>query len=211
MQCYRKLILSGSLLAVVCALSGARALAVTPFAITATDVTMPSSGLGSSEFTVSGIPGAGTVTIGCAYSGPATVAKIPQVCGVVGSPTIPVPPSETTFSGTILFVPFGQTPPPGLGKLHGSPLLSGHLPAACLAMAGALMLGFSFRRRARRWLAMVVFATVALVGLAGINGCVEGNIMTPGTYQYTISAAWTSSSPAILSLQTTTNINVTVP
>ena len=210
MHCTRKLILAGSLFAVACALSGVHALAVAPFAITATDVTMPSSGLGSSEFTVTGIPGAGNVTIGCAYSGPATVAKIPQYCGTVGAPTIPVPSGETTFSGTILFVPYGQVPPPGMGELRGSPLTSGHLPAACLAMAGALMLGFSFRRRARRWLAMVVFATVALAGLAGISGCVVGNIMTPGTYQYTISAAFNNPLNNVITT-TTTNINVTVP
>ncbi|HME58436.1 MAG TPA: hypothetical protein VKF63_08855 [Terracidiphilus sp.] len=211
MQCHRKLILFGSLFAIVCWLSGVRALAVTPYAITATNVTMPSSGYGTSQFTVSGIPGAGTVTIGCAYSGPVTVAKIPQFCGVVGAPGIPVPAGETTFSGNILFVPFGQVPPPGLAELRLTPHHSGHLPATALALAGALMLGFSFRRRARRWLAMIVFATVTLVGLAGISGCIEGNVMTPGTYQYTISAAWTASGPVILSQLATTNINVTVP
>jgi hypothetical protein len=211
MQCHRKLILAASLLAVVCRLSGVRALAVTPYAITATNVTMPTSGLGSSQYTVTGIPGAGSVTIGCAYSGPVTVAKIPQFCGTVGAPTIPVPAGETTFSGTILFVPFGQVPPPGLGKLRGAPLPSGHLPAACLALAGALLLGFSFRCRARRWLAMVVFATVTLAGLAGISGCIVGNVMTPGTYQYTISAVYAPSPQTPLEALATTNINVTVP
>jgi hypothetical protein len=210
MQGNRKLILAGSLLAIVCGLSGLRALAVTPYAITASNVTMPSSGLGSSQFTVSGIPGAGAVTIGCVYSGPVTVAKIPQLCGPVGAPTIPVPAGETTFSGTILFVPFGQAPPPGLGKLRGAPLPSGHLPATCLALAGALLLGFGFRRRARRWLTMVVFAAGTLVGLAGISGCVKVDIMTPGTYQYTISAGFIETGTNVIQTAIT-NINVTVP
>ncbi len=211
MQCHRKLILVATLFAVICGLSGAPALAVTPYAITATNVTMPTSGYGISQYTVAGIPDAGTVTISCAYSGPVTEAKIPQFCGPVGAPGIPVPAGETTFSGNILFIPYGQTPPPGMGKLRGMPLPLGHLPAAGLALAGALLLGFGFRRRARRWLNMVLLVAGTLAGLAGISGCTAGNPMTPGTYQYTISAAWTASSPSILSEQTTTTISVTVP
>src|ERR1035441_8166797 len=114
MQKSRLFVSLGSLVAVICGLSGARALASTPYAITATNVTMPSSGYGSSQFTVTGIPGAGTVTIGCLYTGPITAAKIPEYCGTVGAPGIPVQAGETTFSGTILFIPYGQMPPPGL-------------------------------------------------------------------------------------------------
>jgi hypothetical protein len=205
------LVLAGSLLAVSLGLSGAFAQTATPYAITATNVTMPTTGYGNSQYTVSGIPGAGTVTISCAYSGPTTVAKIPQYCGPVGAPGIPVPAGETTFSGDILFVPFGQIPPPGMGKLNGAPLPSSHLPAAGLALSGALMLGFGLRRRARRWLTLVLLAAGTLAGMTGISGCIANSPMTPGTYQYTITADWTSSSPAILSAQTTTNIEVTVP
>jgi len=206
----RLLVLFVSLLAVVCWLSGARALAVTPFAIEAANVTMPSSGLGSSQYTVSGIPAAGSVTISCAYSGPTTVAKIPQFCGPVGAPTIPVPAGETTFSGDILFVPYGQVPPPGMGELRGAPLPLRHMPGAGLALAGALLLGFGLRRRASRWLTMVLLAAGTLVGVSGISGCLTGPPMTPGTYQYTISAVYEPSPQTPLGVLTTTNINVTI-
>jgi hypothetical protein len=183
----------------------------TPFAITAANVTMPVSGYGYSQFTVAGIPGAGTVMISCQYTGPVTEAKIPQNCGPVGAPGIPVQAGETTFNGTILFVPYGQVPPPGLGKLRGAPLPPGHLPAAGLALAGALMLGFGLRRRARRWLTLLLFAVGALAGAAGISGCTLGNVMTPGTYQYTITAVYEANPVLPLGQGVSTTINVTVP
>jgi hypothetical protein len=211
MQRHRLLVLVGSFFAVVCGLSSLPALAVTPFTITATNVTMPTNGsLGISQYTVSDIPGAGTVTISCAYSGPATTAKIPQFCGIVGAPGIPVPAGETTFSGNILFVPYGQTPPPGMGKLHDVPLPSGHLPATGLALDGALMLGFGFRRRASRWLALFLLAAGSLASAAGISGCSAGNPMTSGTYQYTITAVFNPSMTNVLE-PTNTTISVTVP
>jgi hypothetical protein len=210
MQKSRLFVSLGSLVAVICGLSGARALASTPYAITATNVTMPSSGYGSSQFTVTGIPGAGTVTIGCLYTGPITAAKIPEYCGTVGAPGIPVQAGETTFSGTILFIPYGQMPPPGLGKLRSAPLPSGHLPAAGLVLAGVLLLGFGLRRRARGWLALAVLAAGTLAGVGGISGCIIGNAMTPGTYQYTISAGFQPSNTNVITTATA-NINVTVP
>jgi hypothetical protein len=205
MQNHRLFVLIGSLLAVVCGLSGVPALAVTPFAITATNVTMPASGYGVSQYTVSGIPAAGTLTIGCIYSGPVTVAKIPT-CAYGPLLSLPVP--SGTQMGDVYFYPYGAPLPV---NLHRMPRRSGRLPEAALALSGALLLGFGLRRRASRWLTMVLLAAATLVGVCGISGCLTGPPMTPGTYQYTISAAWTSSGPAILSEQTTTNIEVTVP
>jgi hypothetical protein len=201
----RLLVLFGSLLAVSCGFSGAPALAVTPFAITATNVTMPSSGLGVSQYTVSGIPAAGTLTISCAYSGPATVAKIPTC---TYGPILALPVPSGSQMGNVYFYPYGAVVPMGM---HRMPHRSGHLPAPALALVGALLLGFGFRRRARRWLTLVLLAAGTLAGVEGISGCISGNPMTPGTYQYTITATWESSGPAILGEQTTTTISVTVP
>jgi hypothetical protein len=206
MQSRRLLVLVGSLLVVSFELSGASAQTSTPFAITATDVTMPSSGIGVSQYTVTGIPAAGTLAISCAYSGPVTVAKLP-LCPMT-PPVVYTVTAGETLTGQIDFYPYGSPIPVGL---HRMPSRSSHLPAASLAFAGALIFGFGLRSRARRWLALILLATGMLAGLAGISGCIPGNPMTPGTYQYTISADWTASSPAILSAQTTTNISVTVP
>jgi hypothetical protein len=58
---------------------------------------------------------------------------------------------------------------------------------------------------------MVLLAVGTLAGVGGISGCINPYPMTPGIYQYTITASWSSTTPAILSSQTTTTINVTVP
>jgi hypothetical protein len=98
-----------------------------------------------------------------------------------------------------------------MGRLHGVPLPLGHLPAAGLALAGALMLGFGFRRRASRWLTLLLLAAGALASATGISGCSAGNPMTSGTYQYTITAHWVDPVTTNTGIEVTTNINVTVP
>jgi hypothetical protein len=206
MQSRRLLVLVGSLLAVSCGFFVARAQSTMPFAITATNVTMPTNGgFGISQYTDSGIPAAGTLTISCAYSGPTTVAKIPTC---TYGPILALPVPTGTQMGDVYFYPYGTILPVGA---RGAPLPSGHLPAAALALAGALMLGFGFRRRARRWLALVLLAAGTLAGVGGISGCISHNPMTPGTYQYTISAVYAPSPQTPLEEQVTTNIEVTVP
>jgi hypothetical protein len=200
------LLLFGSLLTVSCGFSVASAQPTTPFAITATNVTMPMTGDGVSEYTVTGIPGDGVIQFNCAYSGPATVARIP-LCPMTPPVELQVTAGET-LTGQIEFYPYGSVI---AASLRSTPRRSNHLPAAGMAVACAFLLGFGLRRRARRWLAMLVFAAGTLAGVGGISGCINGPPMTPGTYQYTIMASWSSTTPAILSSQTTTTISVTVP
>lgn len=200
----------------ICGLSGAPALAGAPLALTATSITMPSSGNGSSEFTLSGIPGNGTVVIGCVYSGPISTLstdKIPFcVSGASGAAVpvqeIPVTAGET-LTGTVTFYPFGTVIPLAMNR---APSRSGPLPAAGLALAGALMLGFGLRRGRRRWLALAVIAVGALAGVSAISGCGGlSNAMTPGSYQYTITAAYQDTGTPVLSAILNTNVEVTVP
>jgi len=186
----------GLFLTVICGFSGVSALAATPFAITATNVTMPSSGNGTSQYTITGIPAAGTVTISCLFTGTPTNANIPNCTYNTSFVAIPVTAGQT-LTGTVDFYPFG------------------HLPAAALALAGWIVLGFGFRRRARRWLAVAVLALGTLVGVSGINGCGgKGFPMTPtptpGTYQYTIIASYQDSANLIGSVILEANVNVTV-
>jgi hypothetical protein len=210
------------LLTAGCALYGVSGLAATPYAIAAANLTMPADDppttsdgvtaihMGSSQFTVTGI-GEGTVTIGCQYSGPLTQAKIPQQCGIVGPGQVPVQQGETTISGTVYFVPYGEGPVPGLAQLHSVRRPSSRLMAAAVALAGALILGFGFQRRTRRALLLAVLATCTLVGAAGITGCTAGNsnTMTPGTYLYTISAVFTETgSNAIQTASTAVTLTV---
>ena len=195
MQSRRMLVLVGSFLAVSCGFSGVSAEVATPFAITATDVTMPSSGTGISHYTITGIPDAGTVTISCLFTGTPSKANIPNCTYNTSFTSIPVTASQT-LTGTVNFYAFGQ------------------LPAAGLALVGGLMLGFGFRRKLWRWLAVAVLALGTLAGVSGSNGCggKDSSMMpTPGTYQYTIYANYIDSVNPIGSAILQANVNVTVP
>jgi hypothetical protein len=205
-----------------CGLCGIPALAATPLAITAANLSMPANDppttsggvttipMGSSQFTVTGIS-EGTVTIGCQYSGAATQARIPQQCGIVGPGQVPVQAGDTTLSGTVYFVPYGEGPVPSLAQLRDPPRPSRRLPATSFVLTGALMLGFGYRRRAPRGLLLTVLAVCTLAGAAGISACGGGNsnTMTPGTYPYTISAGFTETGSNAIQTATTT-ITLTV-
>lgn len=61
-----------------------RASASTPFAVTATNVTVSVSGSGVTSYTVTGIPMTGSLIMSCQYSGSQTIkAKIPICAGAV--------------------------------------------------------------------------------------------------------------------------------
>ena len=171
------------------------------FAVTATNVTMPSSGMGKSTYTVTGIPITGNLGVVCQHSGPATQASIPD-CSYGPIALWPVTAGQT-FAGTIEFYPAGV----GVPQDRREP---GHAPEAGLALGGALLLGLGLRRRTRGWLSLVVLAAVSLAGVAGLSACVGGmNSMTPGTYQYTITAGNTGTVNN-LAAGTSTTISVTV-
>jgi hypothetical protein len=206
MRCLRLLVLFESLLAVSFELSGASAQTSTPFTITATNVTMPTTGNGVSQFTITGVPGDGTINMSCQYSGTEIVFKIP-VCPMTPPALIPVTTGQT-LTGSILFYQYGAPIP---ASLRSAPHRSGHLPASGLALACALMLGFGLRRRASRWLTMVLLAAGTLAGVCGISGCIARNPMTPGTYPFTITANWESGGVTPLGQSVSTTINVTVP
>jgi hypothetical protein len=75
-----------------------------------------------------------------------------------------------------------------------------------MALAGALMLGFGFRRRPRRALFLSVFAIGTLLAATAITAC-GGTIttgMTPGTYPYTISAGFTETGSSAMQTASTT-------
>ncbi len=205
MHSRRLFVLLGLILPFSFGFFGARALASAPFNITATNVTMPESGNGSSEVTISGISGNGTIRLSCSYSGPATTAKIPVCeCNLPAQFTVE---GGQTITESVIFCPYG-TPIPA--ALLSAPSPQGHLPEASLVLAGALMLGFGLRRRARRWLVIALIATGTLAGLAGISACAGGsNGMTPGGYQYTITAGFNPIFTNVI-IPASTTINVTV-
>jgi hypothetical protein len=181
--------------------ASATALASNEFAISATDVTMPSSGTGSTKYTVTEIPMTGTLNVSCQYAGSVKDAKVPTCTyGPLHSP-VPVNAGQT-LTGTIDFYPYGSAIPL-------DPHRSGRAAAAGLALAGALMLGFGLRRGTRRWLALLLLTFGSMAGMMGISACAGPG--TPGTYQYTLTADNESGGLTPLGAAVTTTINVTVP
>ncbi len=180
------------------------AYAAPAYAITATNVTMPMSGSAPTQYTVTAIPMNGTLLVSCQYAGMGTHLKIPD-CNY-GPPFAPTPVTAgQTVKGTISFHPYGAAVPAGLRRTRAAPWTG-------LTLAGALLLGFSLRRRTRSLVAIVVLAVGTFCGLTAITACGGNpNAMTPGTYQFTLTAANEAGGNAPLGVGVNTTISVTVP
>ena len=173
------------------------------FAISATNVTMPASGTGSTQYSVTGIPITGTLTVSCQYSGPASEANLPT-CTYGPARAPETVNAGQTVKGTILFYPYGAAIPADSRRASRGPMTA-------MALAGAVLLGLGFRRRRRGLLLLVVLALGSMVSALGLSACTGAmNVMTPGSYQYTI-AAGNSGSLNNLAAEASTNITVTVP
>jgi hypothetical protein len=196
----------GSFVALLLALLGGRALmAAVPYAITATNVTMPNGGgMAITHYTVSGIPLDGTLAVNCAYSGPTTTAHLPTC--VYGPLTAPAPVMVgQTVTGSINFYPYGSAVP--VTAQRTKPVW----PAGGILAAG-LLIGFGFRRKMPHWLAAVVLAVAGVAEAAAVTGCAGGgNGMTPGTYAYTLTASNEATPNTPLGVAATTTIHVTIP
>ena len=202
----------GALAVVSIALSGAPLLAATPspsFTIAATNVTMSSNfatGTGSTSFTLTSVNDyAGNVGIIC--GGPTVPAGVTvPVCNLGGPAilTVEVLTANQTATGTVVLL---NTRPPCSPCPVSLPHPASHKLVTGLALAGALLFGFGFRRSKQRWLVLTFLAVGSLAGLAGIGAC-GGNksVVTPGTYVYTVSAVDMTTSATV-----NTSINVTVP
>jgi hypothetical protein len=209
MRTDRPPVLLGLLLAVSLALTGLPALAATPaFTIAATNVTMSSntsSGQGSSPFTLTSVDGyTGTVGVNCSNLNPPAGVRTP-LCDFGGPayPLVETLSANQVVTGNISFL---NSLPPCNPCPVSLPRRVDHGLAPDLALAGALLLGFSFRRRAARWRTLAFLALGVLAALMGISACASNNAVTPGTYTYTISAVDMNTHVAV-----TTSVNVTVP
>lgn len=167
-----------------------------------------STGSATSTFTLTSVNGyAGTIDIGCEPPTPPTGVKVPFCDLSVG----PARPPYTLTANLVVtgIIPLVNASPPCTDVCPVIlPHHRSHRFAPSLALAGMLLVGFGFRRRRARWLALMLVAAGALAGLAGITACggANTNVVTPGTYAYTVSATDVKTSVSI-----TTSINVTVP
>jgi hypothetical protein len=166
---------------------------------------LASDGFGGIVFKLTSINGyAGTIGVAnCTPTSPPAGAKLP-ICGG-GSTTSPryTLTANATMNGSITLSPYGDTVPGTVTMVTHT----GHGEAAAWALAGVLLLGLGFRRRAARWLTLTLFAVGTLASLAGICACGgNSNAMTPGTYPYTLMAADINTGTSV-----STTVNVTVP
>jgi hypothetical protein len=201
------LLLLGSLLTLSVAIPGSQAQPAKPdFMITSTNVTMSNSaagGSGTTTFTLTSLDGyTGTVQVICEPPSPPAGVKVPYCGGGPVSRAYTLTANEVV-SGSLSFN--NSAVPEAVGGLTPH---DATMPPQGLVLAGLLLLGFGMRRRAARWLTVMLIAGGALAGLAGISACAGGNnsVVTPGTYAYTIKGMDTNTS-----LYATTSINVTVP
>jgi len=197
-------VLLGTFLALCIQMGIPRAFATAPgLTISATNVVMPlhTQQYGSSTFIlVSGNSYTGVPQVTCTVVNPPAGAKLPA-CYQHG--IIPEMFPDETFTGTVLFVAPGQTPPPEPASLLNR---SGRA-ATGMALAAMLFIGFGVRRLAARWLTLVVLAIIAFGGLAAISACGgNGNSMTPGVYSYSVTATDSTTGNTA-----STTISVTIP
>jgi hypothetical protein len=205
MNIQRSFVSLATLLALGIGVYGAQAQPATPvFNVSASNVTMSSSGkngTGSSTFTLTSMDGyTGTVGITCYPTSEPAGAKIPY-CGGSLPPVGYTLKANATVTGSLSFYNVPVPVMPAASKVSPA-----HAGATGLALAGAILLGFGFRRKAGRWLVMILLATGMLTGLAAISGCGGGNsVVTPGTYSYTVQGVDTHS------VIVTSTFQVTVP
>jgi hypothetical protein len=206
------LLLFGSFLAIIAALGSGQAQSATPsFTISASNAAMPASGTGAIPFTLTSVNGfSGSVGVGCGPVNPPTGSVLPQ-CNYTGGAVAPPPytlAANGTVTGSLNLV--ANIPPCSSPCPVKLPLRPRHRGAVNLALAGGLLLGFGFRRSARRLRRALLLAGI-LAGLVGVAcGGGNGNTLTPGTFGYTVSATQvdTTASPLLV---VNTTVNVTVP
>lgn len=161
------------------------------FSITAANVTMPPSGSANSQYTINNIPVAGTILIGCVHTSPISPGVKAPVC-YTGLPHATPVVAGQTLTGAIQFMPFA-VPLPGI-----------------LLIPITLLTAVTLRRHPPRKL-----ATLAIVSLVAANalGACGGNSsgLTPGNYQFTVSASNNPAAGEGPSYTTQTTVTVKVP
>jgi hypothetical protein len=184
-----------------------QAVAAQNFTVTATPQNSGAGGATSSvNFTVSNMPSAGTLVMGCVYAGASSFqsqAKLP-VCGSGPAHAYTVTAGET-ISGSLTMIPWG-TPVPATRAAREQGF--NRAPAMGLALAMGVLICLRKRRRGLRSIFPALIAVVGLTLLAGAMAC-SGN-GSAGVYPYTVTATLTPSPVMPLEAQTNTTVQVTV-
>jgi hypothetical protein len=175
------------------------------FTISASNVTMPSSGTTSIPFTLISVNKfAGSLVVGVTPPTPAAGVRLPYL--EIGGPAESYPlTANATLTGTIGILTAVPVPVPVRFNLPAHPAPGKRV---IWSLAAVLMLGFGLSRRKAR-ATRLLLALCTLIALTGISACGGPPTLTPGTYTYTLTASTIDASQPQLSAST--QITLTVP
>lgn len=153
------------------------------FTVSATNVTMSVNGEAYSQIKVTSVDGyAGTIHVDCVYAGEPTNARLP-VCGGYTTENDFKLDADQTITFIRAFYPYGRTIPVSQPTNRHA---RGFGISVAALLAGVLVFGFGFRRKAWRLAAPVVLCAIVLAGICGCGGIRFFISTTPGTYFFNI-------------------------
>jgi len=198
----RNTALTSLLLLLTLSVGAAAAVPAMPgFTISAPNITMPSNGIGTVNFTLTSVDGfAGNVAVNCVAPTVSANVILPYID--LGGPlhAYTVTANATTTGNFNLLA----TPPLAVpARLN----LPARRNTVIYSVAAVLMLGFGLRRKKRLGYTHLLLAAGLLIGVSGITACAGPETLTPGTYTYTLNASEIDNG----SVTATTTFTVTVP
>lgn len=179
------------------------------FTISASNVSMPTSGSVAIPFTLTSTNGfAGLVAVDCAAPTVAANVRAPY-CNQGGPIMAYTLAADGTTPGSMIIVavkpnltPLASRSRPGKSGQEGG-----------WAIAGVAMLGLGLRKKIPRRLAGMSIAVGTVLTLAGIGicGCGGPPTLTPGAYVFTLTATSVSNGTGSSAVTASTTATVTVP
>lgn len=179
------------------------------FTISATNVTMPSSGTVSIPFVLTSVNGfAGQLIVSCTPPTESASVRLPYID--LGGPVFAFTLTANGTAPGSISLQAKKPPVVYVPARMNLPVRPGHHRRATWSLASVFLLGIGLRKR-KAWAARLSLAICMLIALTGLNACGGGPTLTPGTYTYTLTASQNSPSLNLPQPSSSTTVTVTVP